>query len=309
MAPGKVQTTLDRGRAPPTLKQARHMGLTRSLKVLQNIDKSYERSLRLDKLQEPSGQNAASGSKRAEPSRRAEPAPGGKSGSSWVTQFRPLGKPLKATVTSRKDGKEDKHLGYGIAAFAPEPSPKRPPNSIDSGADVERPSKRPRPDATATSAAGEAHNTSSASSVKPPPAPIFSKSAALSMISMTSKSGLKDPTNPITHSTMYSRTQHYVSASTGHQQSNRAGSTLEGDGNWMKMRAKKLQQQAEESVSQQDQCVAFRTLTQCMYSALIFSKASSSTSTDTPASRSTTSNSCVSSKRMAVRCSTTLPPL
>ncbi|KDN52533.1 hypothetical protein K437DRAFT_220517 [Tilletiaria anomala UBC 951] len=79
---------------------------------------------------------------------------------------------------------------------------------------------------------------------QPPPVALFSDSSAVQIRALTSKAGLCKASNPITHSDMYTRTQHYVSTSTGHQQSNRAGGSNEGSTHWMKMRARKLQDQA-----------------------------------------------------------------
>lgn len=54
--------------------------------------------------------------------------------------------------------------------------------------------------------------------------------------------------NPITNSDLYSRTDHFVSAATGHQQSNRGGGSA-GQGTYWEVRGAKMAEQAREKVS------------------------------------------------------------
>lgn len=53
--------------------------------------------------------------------------------------------------------------------------------------------------------------------------------------------------NPITNSDLYSRTDHFVSAATGHQQSNRGGGSA-GAGTYWEVRTAKMEEQARQKV-------------------------------------------------------------
>ena len=286
---GGFQTTLEGGRTPPKLKQVQYGSLLRSVKVLQNIDatraKSGSKGGSAPSLASPSRVQSSDKSKaRANSSEAAQASTSSgatahkDSRSAFVQQFKTLGQPLKTTVTPNADGREELK-GYGLPAFAP--SPKRPSRTIElpkapEGAnaktlqrdfkrkpqrsaahDQDRPSKSARSEgmATATSSkpvSGVASSSQSSSNDAPrqiPAVPLFSKTVQLELRSLTSKKGLAKGSNPVTHSDMYTRTQHYVSGSTGHQQSNRAGGQVDGEVSWMKLRAGKLQSQADTKAS------------------------------------------------------------
>ncbi|KAK0551869.1 hypothetical protein OC845_001946 [Tilletia horrida] len=78
--------------------------------------------------------------------------------------------------------------------------------------------------------------------------PLYSIKATNEVRALTSKKGLKDEANPITHSRMGERTQHYVSSATGHQVANRVGPAQPGAA-WQEVRQSKLREQAAESSS------------------------------------------------------------
>lgn len=81
-----------------------------------------------------------------------------------------------------------------------------------------------------------------------PPVPLFSSSSKRQIQALTSKAGLRDHRNPITHSAVGRGTMHYVSASTGHQVANRvtaAGPAPEG---WWATRTRKVRDQLKAEV-------------------------------------------------------------
>ncbi len=303
------QTTLSGGKAEG-LKQPRYSSLQRSVKVLQNIDKTRAK-YGLDANANGTSRGSSSSSKStpqerqhgvaSTPSGSIKPMAGDAKGkheadkaSSWAARFKCVAQPARTGDLAPKaeEQKQEKRAatGYGLEAFAPSPKrrkaaaePRAPSSSSSSAAarsrepaspgrkrpagssssslpptkaqviaaanEREKAAKAAKTKAESQSASpsqdskGKRRRTSDSESV--PAVPLFSAASALEVRALTSKAGLARASNPITHSDMYTRTQHYVSASTGHQQSNRGGGTVESGGtSWMKLRASKLQEQA-----------------------------------------------------------------
>ncbi|KAL9938658.1 hypothetical protein V8E36_002377 [Tilletia maclaganii] len=78
--------------------------------------------------------------------------------------------------------------------------------------------------------------------------PLYSSKATDEIRSLTSKKGMKSEDNPITHSRMGERTQHYQSSSTGHQVANHMMASFPVTG-WRDIRQAKMREQAAESSS------------------------------------------------------------
>ncbi|CAD6893137.1 unnamed protein product [Tilletia controversa] len=78
--------------------------------------------------------------------------------------------------------------------------------------------------------------------------PLYSTKATDEIRSLTSKKGMQSEDNPITHSRMSERTQHYVSSATGHQVASRTMASFPIAG-WRDERQSKLREQAVEKSS------------------------------------------------------------
>ncbi|KAK0539632.1 hypothetical protein OC842_000904 [Tilletia horrida] len=75
--------------------------------------------------------------------------------------------------------------------------------------------------------------------------PLYSNKATDEVRALTSKKGMQSKDNPITHSRMAERTQHYVSSATGHQVANRMIASFPV-ADWRDVRQSKLREQAVE---------------------------------------------------------------